>query len=90
LTIKFRSPLQDCNPENDNVDVAVTTDDGRTYTLIVATPNNILWCMDNEGLDYFFGSPMIFVKRLTNENVERAIRAIVSEDDGKWLSVYGA
>jgi hypothetical protein len=33
---------------------------------------------------------MIFVKRLTNENVERALRAIVSEDDGKWLSVYGA
>lgn len=45
--------------------------------------------MDNEGKDYFFGEPVVFVKRLTQDNVERAVIAIVAEDDGKWLSVYG-
>jgi hypothetical protein len=45
--------------------------------------------MENEGIDYFFGEPMLFVKCLTAENIERAVQAIVTEDNGKWLSIYG-
>ena len=45
--------------------------------------------MENEGIDYFFGEPMLFVKCLTPENIEKAIRAIVAEDNGRWLKVYG-
>ena len=44
---------------------------------------------ENEGIDYFFGSPIVFVKNLTRENIEKAIEKIVTEDSGKWLSVYG-
>jgi hypothetical protein len=29
------------------------------------------------------------VKNLTRENIEKAIEKIVTEDNGKWLSVYG-
>ncbi len=87
--INYLCEMSELNPENDNLDVHVTLEDGREFTFIVATPNNVFWCMENEGVDYFFGEPMLFVKCLTPENIEKAIRAIVAEDNGKWLKVYG-
>ena len=88
-SIVCQSERPEINPENDNIDVHVVLEDGREFTFVVATPNNIFWCMDNEGRDYFFGEPILFVKNLTAENIERAVRAIVSEDEGRWLGVYG-
>ncbi|HKF51957.1 MAG TPA: hypothetical protein VKB26_06570 [Candidatus Acidoferrales bacterium] len=87
--IEYLSELDDVNVENDNIDVHVILEDGREYTFIVATPNNVFWCMDNENVDYLFGEPMLFVKHLTRDNIERALRAIVMEDEGRWLTVYG-
>jgi hypothetical protein len=89
-SITYLSELAECNPENDSLDVHVLLDDGREFTFIVATPNNIFWCMENEGIDYFFGEPVIFVKNLNKENIERALERIVTEDGGKWLSTYGS
>jgi hypothetical protein len=88
--INYLSPLADCNPENDNIDVHVVLDDGREFTFTVATPNNIFWCMENEGIDYFFGEPMVFVKNLTEQNIASAMRSILTQNDGKWLAVYGS
>jgi hypothetical protein len=88
-SINYLSDWAEVDSLNDNIDVNVVLDDGRQYTFVVATPNNVFWCMENEGQDYFFGAPMLFVKSLTVENVERAVRAIVSEDDGRWLGIYG-
>ena len=88
--IDYPSPVDQVDPENDNIDVHVYLVDGRVYSFLVATPNNIFWCMENEGTDYFFGfPPPIFVTRLTRENVERALHALVSEDKIKSLEVYG-
>ncbi|MFZ0806299.1 MAG: hypothetical protein WAN03_08960 [Candidatus Sulfotelmatobacter sp.] len=42
-----------------------------------------------EQIDYFFGSPIVFVKSLTADNIEKAAKAIVAEDGGRWLTVYG-
>jgi uncharacterized membrane protein YpjA len=86
--IKYVSPIEEANPENDNIDVHVYLDDGRIYSFIVATPNNIYWCMDNEEIDYFFGFPPVFVKLLTTDNIEKALNAIFAERT-KWLGVYG-
>lgn len=87
--ITYLSDLTEVNPENDNLDVHVILDDGREFTFTVATPNNVFWCMENEGTDYFFGEPLLFVKSLTAENIEKAIKAIVAEDNGRWLKIYG-
>ncbi len=46
--------------------------------------------MQNEGVDYFFGVPPVFVKKLTFDSIERALTALVHEEGGKWLSVYGS
>jgi hypothetical protein len=88
-SIDYLCDLSEVNPEHDNLDVHVTLEDGREFTFVVATPNNVFWCMENEGIDYFFGEPMIFVKCLTAENIEKAVKAIVAEDNGRWLKVYG-
>jgi len=88
--ITYLSELAECNPENDNLDVHILLDDGREFTFTVATPNNIFWCMENEGTDYFFGEPVVFVKNLSRVNIERALESIVAQDGGKWLSVYGS
>ena len=88
-SITYLSDLSEVNPEHDNLDVKVVLEDGREFTFVVATPNNVFWCMENEGIDYFFGEPMLFVKCLTTENIEKAIKAIITEDNGRWLKVYG-
>jgi hypothetical protein len=90
IRIEYPSPLEEVYPPNDNLDVFVHLDDGSVYSFVVATPNNIFWCMENENLDYFFGLPPVFVKDLTPDNIERALRALVNEDNGKWLEVYGS
>ena len=91
--IEYISPLAECHPMNDNVDVLVHLDDGRVYSFLVAIPNNIFRCMENEKLDYCFGFPPLFVANLTSENIERALEALVSESEesnDKWLHIYGA
>jgi hypothetical protein len=89
LEVQYVSPIEEVDPENDNVDVHVQLSDGRCYGFVVATPNNIFQCMANEGVDYFFGVPVLFVRLLDEAHIERAIRALLSEEDGKWLRVYG-
>lgn len=88
--IQYLSPIEDNNLDNDNMDVLVELDDGRSYLIVFSTPNNVYWCMENEDMDYSFGVPMVFVKRLTRENMERAIDALVMEDEGRWLEEYGS
>ena len=87
MQINFLSDVNEINPDNDNVDVSVTLDDGLAYTFVVATPNSIYACMDNEGIDYFFGSPPVFVRRITSSNIKDAVEALVKEP--KWLEIYG-
>ena len=89
MEIRYITPLEDVNPENDNIDVHVRLEDGRIYSCTVATPNNIFWCMANEGIDYYFGNPPLFVRLLDKDCVEKAVQAIVTEDEGRWLDVYG-
>ncbi|MEP6961822.1 MAG: hypothetical protein ABI995_07085 [Acidobacteriota bacterium] len=90
MHIKVIGGLEEINPNNDNVDVHVYLDDGRIYSLLMATPSNLYWCMDNGATDYFFGMPPVFVKMLTPDNIDRAIKALVEEDGGRWLHVYGS
>jgi hypothetical protein len=86
MQIEFISHEDEINPDDDNVDIHVRLDDGCVYTVLIATPNNIYKCMENESIDYFFGVPPVLVKRLTRDNVVRAIRALLREPT--FLNVY--
>jgi hypothetical protein len=41
MKIDFLSPEDEINPDNDSVDIILRLDDGREYSLLVATPSNI-------------------------------------------------
>ena len=89
MRIEYVSPWANVDPGDDNIDVHVYLDDGRVYSLLVATPRNIYRCMEREGIDYFVATPPpIFVSRLTQANVERAIMALVTENEGRGLHAY--
>ena len=89
INIKFPMYFDDIEDiENDNIDVFVELEDGVTYTLVVFTPKNYYWYMDNEGLDYIPPSPPdIIVRSLTKENITKAIEAF-AEEDAYWLKLY--
>lgn len=84
------SPESDLNTANDNADVHVYLEDGRVFSFVVGTPSNIYGCMDNEGIDHFFGIPFVFVREMTMAQIQKAMHAIFTEGKGKWVSVYGA
>jgi len=67
----------------------VSTDDGYTYTLTLATPKNIQFLMDKDKKN-FTGPryPFIFVTKLTPEIIEQAIKAFAEKDNGYWVKVY--
>lgn len=85
MQIDFVSPEHEIDPENDNVDVIVRLDDGRSFSLLVATPNNIYWCMDNEACDQYIGLPPLLVRRLSRKNVEAAVVALLATP---WFEIY--
>jgi hypothetical protein len=74
--------------ENDNVDVSIELEDEREYNVLVVTYKNILSLINDEESDFLFPmGPMIIVKELNMENIERAIEAY-AKDDADWLKLY--
>jgi hypothetical protein len=90
LRIEYLCSWDQVDPESDNIDMHVHLEGGRIYSLLIATPNNIYWCMKNDGVDYFFGTPPVLVARLDEASVGRAVKALIEEEDGRWLHTYGA
>lgn len=87
-SIKFLSDVE--NIFDDNVDVSVKLENGHTYIVVVATSKNLLTLMDNEKSDFLSpGDPMIVVRKLTKEVVEKAIEAY-AEDQAYYLKFYAA
>jgi hypothetical protein len=90
MRIEYVSPWADVDPDDDNIDVNVRLDDGRVYSLLIATPKNIYRCMESDRIAYFVATPPpVFVSRLTEANVECAVRALVIENEGRNLHAYG-
>ena len=82
FTVQFvneqRNQIEDL--EDDNIDVFVELEDGTECVVVVSTPKNYYWYMKKEGLDYYCGSPNIIVRKLTEENIMRAISEYARED----------
>lgn len=87
-SIKFLSDVE--NIFDDNVNVSVKLENGYTYLVVVATQKNLLTLMDYEKRDFLSpGDPMIVVRKLTKEVVEKAIKAY-AEDEAYYLKFYVA
>lgn len=86
--ISFPTPWDQVNPENDNIDVCMTFPDGRSYTFVVITPENLKQLMAAEGKPYLSpGAPMLIVERLTEDTI-RKLMAELAECEA-LLRCYG-
>ena len=87
--ITYPTPLSDVTDVfNDNIDVFVETQEGVHLTMTVCTPLFYLSYMEKEGIDYVPAAPPdIIVKKLTHDNILRAIENFC-EDEGYWLKAY--
>lgn len=88
-TITFPFLWETIDINNDNVDVCVKTEDGKSYVFVVATPDNVKTLMAKEPLPYLKpGLPFLFVEKLTKENIIALIEALMEEDPA-LLRIYG-
>lgn len=75
------------DPFNDSVDVGVKFEEGYSYTIIVRTPHDFIQEMLEEKTNFSEpGTPVIVVKKLTEEIITEAILAY-AKDDGYWLKL---
>ena len=85
--ISFPIPLKNIeNIYDDNIDVFVDLENGRSYTVIVGTYQNVLSLLNQENSNFLPpGEPMILVRKLTMEVIEEAIQAYAKHD--RWILV---
>lgn len=76
-SIRFEPELEDIEKrDDDNVDAIIELNDEYEYIVPVITHKNILSLINNERSDFLFPmDPMIIVKELSMDNIERAIKA---------------
>ena len=88
-TLFFPTPWDAVNPENDNIDVCLTFSDRRSFTFVVATPENLKFLMKQEGKPYLSpGAPMLIAKTLTPEAVTDLLQELVQDE--ALLARYGS
>ena len=88
-TIFFPTPWDQVNVENDNIDVCLTFLDGRNYTFVVTTPENIQSMMEQDRKSYLVpATPMLIAKELTPDVVKALIAELVQ--DKHLLNCYGS
>ena len=83
--IEFLEEIRDVN--NDNIDVLVENETGYNYIVTVGTPQDLLEEMKQEKMNFVRpGTPMIIVKKLTEEIIMEAIQAY-AEYEVFWLKL---
>lgn len=50
--IIFPTAFDIINPDNDNMDVLVQTENGKQYTFVVATPDNVAYLMKKDNVPF--------------------------------------
>lgn len=77
-----------CDIFNDNIDVFVELEDGKSYTLTVCTPEFYKSYMEKENLNFIpAGCPDVIIKELRDDIIRQALETYC-EYDGYWLKLY--
>lgn len=75
--------------QNENVDILLELDDGYTYVVVLATPQNIEYVMDQDKKNYLRPGHLFSVaKELTKKIVKETIKAYAEEKNGYWSKFY--
>ena len=73
---------------NDNIDVCVTLENGKNYTLVFITPTNLETMMKRDGLSYIDPHfKFIVVEQLSENIIDTVIRNLVEHEE--LLREYG-
>ncbi len=76
------------NLYNDNIDVCVTLEDGRTFTLVFVTPDNLKWLMEKDNVNYIdFRFKFIVIEKIQKNIIETVIQELILDDE--LLAYYG-
>ena len=87
--IIFPTTFESINPDNDNMDVLVQTENGKQYTFVVATPENVKYLIKKDNEPFLKpGLPFLFVEKLTETNVRMLVEALMEEDE-QLIRMYG-
>ena len=86
VSVEYPTPIENgCDKKNDNIDVFVMLENGKSYCVTVATVD---WICNRVGERYLpIGAPDIIVKELDYKLIEEAVNEY-AEDDAYWLRVY--
>ena len=84
----FPTNFNNINPTDDNIDVCMELPDGKQYTFAVATPQNLQQLIQINKKPYLEpGSPLLFVDKLTEENIRLLFDELVKNPI--LLRIYG-
>lgn len=87
--IIFPTAFDRINLDNDNMDVLVQTENGKQYTFVVATPDNVKYLMKKDNVPFLKpGLPFLFVEKLTETNIRMVVESLLEEDE-QLIRVYG-
>ena len=87
--IVFPTSLDGINADNDNIDILVKTENGKQYTFVVSTPDNVKYLMQKENVPYFKpGLPFLFVEKLTETNIRMLLDSLMDECE-QLIRIYG-
>ena len=88
-TVFYPTPWEFVDTDNDNIDVCLELETGETFTLVVATPDNLKSLMKKDGLPYIApGTPFLFVEKLTEQNIGQLIDELLKQGSN-LLRLYG-
>ena len=84
----FPTDFEYINSINDNIDVCIELPNGKRYTIVVATPQNVQEMIKAEGNSYLDPcAPFLFVEELTEYNIRLLVNELIK--DPVLLRIYG-
>lgn len=78
------------NTDNAGADIRVHLEDGGASVFPVLTPSHVSHRMNEAGKDFSYGDPALFVKRLDQEGLGKAVEAMAADMGGFWLRYYNS
>lgn len=87
--IVFPTSLDDINADNDNIDILVRAENGKQYTFVIATPDNVKYLMQKENTPFLKpGSPFLFVEKINKTNIRMLLDSLLEESE-QLIRIYG-
>ncbi len=78
------------NPDSGGGDMRVDLEDGSASSFAALTPSHVGHRMNEAGQDFSYGAPALFVKRLDQEGLAKAVEAMAADMSGFWLRYYNS